>query len=97
VFFFFSKRRIQAVPPKVDTFECRKALPQAWRGVRDAELSTLSGIPNCIFVRTQHEMEPGTGILIFFFFDLVDASGFIGGNQTYEGALEMARQSLTLA
>jgi len=35
--------------------------------------------------------------LFFFFFDLVDASGFIGGNQTYEGALEMARQSLTLA
>ena len=44
-----------------------------WRGVRDEELSKLSGIPGCIFVH---------------------ASGFIGGNETYEGALEMARRTL---
>ena len=53
----------------------RKPLPEAWRGMRDAQLSELSGIADCIFVH---------------------ASGFIGGNSTKEGALEMATKSLTL-
>jgi hypothetical protein len=35
-----------------------------WRGIRDTELSKVSGIPGCIFVH---------------------ASGFIGGNSSYEG------------
>ena len=52
---------------------CRLSLLEEWRGIRDDELSTLSGIPGCIFVH---------------------ASGFIGGNQTYEGVLEMARRTL---
>merc|ERR1712113_1323773 len=43
--------RVQAVPlDRPDNFENRKPLPQAWRGVRDADLSALSGIPDCIFV-----------------------------------------------
>ncbi|EJC97963.1 GAMM1 protein [Fomitiporia mediterranea MF3/22] len=45
-----SNWRIQAVPISPDSFESRKALPQAWRGVRDDALSQLSGIPGCIFV-----------------------------------------------
>jgi uncharacterized UPF0160 family protein len=49
------------------------SLKAAWRGVRDAELSALAGIPGCVFCH---------------------AAGFIGGNDTYEGALEMARQSV---
>ena len=52
---------------------CRLSLLEEWRGIRDDELSTLSGIPGCIFVH---------------------ASGFIGGNQTCEGVLEMARRTL---
>ena len=51
----------------------RLSLLEEWQGLRDEELSKLSGIPECIFVH---------------------ASGFIGGNQTYEGALEMARRTL---
>ena len=62
------KFRVQAVNVP-GSFESRKPLPLAWRGVRDEELSKKSGIPGCIFVH---------------------ASGFIGGNATYEGALEMA-------
>lgn len=48
-------------------------MPEAWRGVRDEELSQVSGIPGGVFVH---------------------AAGFIGGNATYEGALEMARKSI---
>lgn len=48
-------------------------MPEAWRGLRDAELSNASGIPGCVFCH---------------------ASGFIGGNETYNGALAMARASL---
>ncbi|OBZ78890.1 hypothetical protein A0H81_01168 [Grifola frondosa] len=42
--------RIQAVPASPSSFESRKALPEAWRGVRDDELSKLSGVEGCIFV-----------------------------------------------
>jgi len=55
-------------------FFFRLSLLNKWCGVRDEELSELSGIPGCIFVH---------------------ASGFIGGNKTYDGALQMAL--LTLA
>lgn len=69
------KWRIQAVGVAPGSFESRKALPTPWRGLRDAELSEVSGVPGGVFVH---------------------ASGFIGGNDTYEGALEMARKALTM-
>ena len=67
--------RIQAMPVSPDSFENRKALPAQWRGLRDDELSKVSGIEGCIFVH---------------------ASGFIGGNKTYEGALQMALKALEM-
>ncbi|GLC55870.1 hypothetical protein PLESTB_001038000 [Pleodorina starrii] len=67
--------RVQAVSVGPGSFENRRSLPAAWRGVRDDALSAVSGIPGCVFVH---------------------ASGFIGGNKTLEGALEMARLSLEL-
>ncbi|KAK5972683.1 Metal-dependent protein hydrolase [Trichostrongylus colubriformis] len=68
--------RIQAIPnSRLSTFDNRMSLPKAWRGLRDAELSEVSGIPGCIFVHT---------------------TGFIGGNQTLEGALTMARKALVI-
>lgn len=67
--------RVQAVPKTITSFESRKALPEAWRGVRDEQLSEVSGIDGCIFVH---------------------AAGFIGGNKTKEGALEMAKKALKL-
>lgn len=42
--------RIQAVPVSPESFESRKALPEAWRGLRDDELSRVSGVEGCIFV-----------------------------------------------
>jgi len=65
--------RVQAVPERDDSFASRVPLLPAWQGVRDDELSKLSGIPDCVFVH---------------------ATGFIGGNKTFEGALEMAKRSL---
>ncbi|XP_072014533.1 LOW QUALITY PROTEIN: MYG1 exonuclease-like [Amphiura filiformis] len=69
------KWRIQCVSVDSHSFENRLSLPEKWRGVRDAELSEVSGIPGCIFVH---------------------ATGFIGGNETHEGVLQMARTSLTM-
>ena len=54
-------------------YDCRLSLRSEWRGLRNEELSEVSGIPDCVFVHI---------------------SGFIGGNKTYEGALQMARLSL---
>ncbi|KAI0001998.1 metal-dependent protein hydrolase [Russula vinacea] len=42
--------RIQAVPVSPESFESRKALPEPWRGIRDEELSRVTGIEGCIFV-----------------------------------------------
>eukprot|EP00211_Chloroparvula_japonica_P007465 CAMPEP_0119150438 /NCGR_PEP_ID=MMETSP1310-20130426/44793_1 /TAXON_ID=464262 /ORGANISM="Genus nov. species nov., Strain RCC2339" /LENGTH=326 /DNA_ID=CAMNT_0007142633 /DNA_START=210 /DNA_END=1190 /DNA_ORIENTATION=+ len=70
------KYRIQAVPAEADSFQNRKPLPAAWRGLRFEELSKISGIPGGVFVH---------------------ASGFIGGNETFDGALAMAIKSLSLS
>lgn len=67
--------RVQAVSVSPESFESRKALPEQWRGVRDEELSRITGIEGCIFVH---------------------ASGFIGGNKTKEGALEMAKRAVQI-
>lgn len=67
--------RVQAVPKGPESFESRLSLPEPWRGVRDEQLSNISGIPGCVFVH---------------------ASGFIGGNKTRDGALEMAKKALTM-
>eukprot|EP00747_Dinoflagellata_sp_TGD_P178932 gnl/TRDRNA2_/TRDRNA2_28873_c0_seq1.p1 gnl/TRDRNA2_/TRDRNA2_28873_c0~~gnl/TRDRNA2_/TRDRNA2_28873_c0_seq1.p1 ORF type:complete len:368 (-),score=85.01 gnl/TRDRNA2_/TRDRNA2_28873_c0_seq1:74-1177(-) len=68
--------RVQAAPAKRAGFENRLSLPKAWCGVRDKELSDLTGIPGCVFVH---------------------ANGFIGGNETEAGALEMASKALAMA
>jgi len=67
--------RIQAVTVEGEMFKNRLSLPEAWRGVRDADLESVAGIPGCTFCH---------------------AAGFIGGNKTYEGALQMARAALGL-
>lgn len=44
------KWRISTVSVTSSSFEFRFGLPEAWRGVRDEELSKLTGVPGCIFV-----------------------------------------------
>lgn len=66
--------RVQAVSVAPGSFASRLPLLEAWRGLRDEELSQVSGIPGCVFVHI---------------------SGFIGGNQSKEGAVEMAKKSLS--
>jgi len=63
--------RVQCVPQSEGSFENRLSI--LWKGLRDQELSTASGIEGGIFVH---------------------ATGFIGGNKTKEGALQMAQKSL---
>ena len=67
------KWRVQAVSVSPASFQNRRSLPAAWRGLRDAELSAVSGIPGLVFVH---------------------ASGFIGGADTQEAAVKMARRAL---
>jgi uncharacterized UPF0160 family protein len=64
-----SKWRIRSVSVASGGFKNRKDMPDAWKGLRDEQLSQVSGIPGGVFVH---------------------ASGFIGGNQTYDGVLKMA-------
>ncbi|EEY64505.1 protein MYG1 [Phytophthora infestans T30-4] len=68
-----SMTRVQALNVEPGSFALRKGLLQAWRGLRDDELSRVSGVEGCTFVHN---------------------AGFIGGNRTFEGALEMAAKSL---
>jgi uncharacterized UPF0160 family protein len=42
--------RVQAVPADPTSFESRKKLPEAWRGLRDEALSALVGVPGAIFI-----------------------------------------------
>lgn len=70
-----SSWRIQCVAVSKGSFQSRKALPELWRGVRDEELSSVTGIEGCVFVH---------------------ASGFIGGNKTYEGVKALAEKALVM-
>jgi uncharacterized UPF0160 family protein len=45
-----SKWRIRAVSLENGSFENRKSLPEAWRGLRDDELSQVSGVPGSVFI-----------------------------------------------
>ena len=42
--------RVQTVSVAPSSFDNRRPLPAAWRGLRDAELSAVTGIPGGIFV-----------------------------------------------
>lgn len=80
--------RIQSIPEcSWKPFSQRKGLPEPWRGVRDEQLSTLSGIPGCVFVRKSKSTGISPNVCI-------DASGFIGANKTFEGAMKMAVAAL---
>ena len=45
-----AKWRIQAVPVTKDSFQSRKPLPEAWRGVRDDQLDEVTGVLGGVFV-----------------------------------------------
>lgn len=45
-----SNWRISTVPITSTSFENRKPLPEAWRGLRDDALSEATGVPGCVFI-----------------------------------------------
>jgi len=79
-----SKWRVQCVSVSESSFESRKPLPEAWRGVRDQDLDGV--IASEAEKAGQPKLPEGA---IF-----VHASGFIGGHKTEEGAMAMAVRSL---
>lgn len=87
--------RVQAVPISPDSFENRKALPEAWRGLRDEKLSEVSGIVGGIFVHASGFIG---GTSCRFRSDLVGRTLNlkIVGNKTKDGALALARKALEL-
>ena len=42
--------RVQGVPLASHSFDLRRALPEPWRGFRNAELDHISGVEGCVFV-----------------------------------------------
>jgi uncharacterized UPF0160 family protein len=86
--------RVQAVPVSSDSFESRKALPEAWRGLRDEKLSEVSGIEGGIFVHASGFIG-GRAALSRHFVDL-DIDSRSPGNKTKDGALALARKALEL-
>ncbi|KAJ5160610.1 UPF0160 protein MYG1 [Penicillium canariense] len=79
-----AKWRVQCVSTSEGSFESRKPLPEAWRGVRDQDLDGL--MASEAEKNGQSKLPEGA---IF-----VHASGFIGGHKTKEGAMAMAVRSL---
>lgn len=47
--------RVECVPPHPSSFECRKALPAEWRGLRDQQLSDASGVDGGVFGEPLHK------------------------------------------
>jgi uncharacterized UPF0160 family protein len=66
-----SSHRVMCVSEEDASFTNRKSL--LWKGLRDADLDSASGIPGGVFVHV---------------------TGFIGGNKSFEGAMQMAIKSL---
>ncbi|PWY67468.1 metal-dependent protein hydrolase [Aspergillus eucalypticola CBS 122712] len=79
-----SKWRVQCVSVNEGSFVSRKPLPEAWRGVRDAD---LDGVMAAEAEKSGKPKVPEGAVF-------VHASGFIGGHQTKEGALAMATRGL---
>ncbi|KAI9928521.1 hypothetical protein MW887_001735 [Aspergillus wentii] len=79
-----SKWRVQCVSVSEGSFESRKPLPEAWRGVRDQD---LDGVLAAEAEKTDKPKIPEGAIF-------THASGFIGGHKTKEGAFAMAVRSL---
>lgn len=60
----------QCVPDAIGSFGQRKTVPAEWKGLRDSELQTVTGVATATFCHP---------------------AGFIGGAETLEDALELAK------
>ena len=87
--------RVQAVPVSSDSFESRKALPEAWRGLRDEKLSEVSGIEGGIFVHASGFIG-GRAIGSTLSLCGPDVDPRSPGNKSKDGALALARKALEL-
>jgi urease accessory protein len=85
------KWRVQAVSVTPESFENRKGLPEAWRGLRDTELSQVTGVPDCVFVHA-------SGFIGGWWHPISAYSVLMirSGNATKDGALKMAKLALAM-
>ena len=44
---------VDAMPPEPGSFAQRLPLPEAWAGLRDAELAAACGVPDAVFVHAR--------------------------------------------
>jgi uncharacterized UPF0160 family protein len=44
---------VDAMPPEPGSFDQRLPLPEAWAGLRDADLATVCGVPDAVFVHAR--------------------------------------------
>jgi uncharacterized UPF0160 family protein len=44
---------VDALPPKPGSFDQRLPLPEAWAGLRDADLAAVCGVPDAVFVHAR--------------------------------------------
>jgi uncharacterized UPF0160 family protein len=44
---------VDAMPPEPGSFAQRLPLPEAWAGLRDADLAAASGVPDAVFVHAR--------------------------------------------
>jgi uncharacterized UPF0160 family protein len=88
--------RIQAVPISPGSFESRKALPEVWRGLRDENLSQVSGVEGGIFVHASGFIGGENLSLALYIFQVIDFLCPQQGNKTKQGALLMAKKALEM-
>ena len=82
VVYYDGSWRVQAVPIHNGSFVSRVPMPETWRGLRDAALDAKL---------TEEGVFDKAGAVF------VHAAGFIGGHADQDGALAMARASITRA
>jgi uncharacterized UPF0160 family protein len=44
---------VDAMPPEPGSFDQRLPLPEAWAGLRDADLAAVCGVPDAVFVHAR--------------------------------------------
>lgn len=87
--------RIQAVSIAPESFESRKALPEAWRGLRDDKLDEVTGVEGCVFVHASGFIGGAHGISCWLIVRLT-AFCIPLGNKTKSGALLLAKIALEM-
>ena len=84
--------RVQAVPLSPQSFESRKALPEAWRGLRDEKLDEVTRIEGCVFIHASGFIGGEYDIIC----STTNRLTQLPGSKTKSGALLLAKTALEM-